>query len=162
MRKRRNYSTNGFLNRIFGQKQSDAPSERVNESIATIEKYLRGIVSNYGEANFHNDEEAKQVLSVYSFGGISALAIQHQLSPPQAHAVCLAIFTTFFGFDPADAAAKAQAVITAAPDRTSHLYAIIYRGVDGLLHWQENSDDGAAKDFKAILENIQKVEAPGQ
>jgi hypothetical protein len=149
----------GLLNRLFGQKQPEIPVEGINESVATMEKYLHGIVSNYGEANLQGDKEAKQVLSVYAFGGICALAIQYKLSPPQAHAVCLAIFRTFFGFDSADAAAKAQAVISAAPDRTSHLYAIIHRGLDGFLHWQKNSDDGAAKDFKAIMEKLRKAAA---
>lgn len=76
----------GLLNRLFGQKQPDAPSERLNESIATMEKYLRGITSHYGDVHFQGDTQAKQILSVYSFGGISALAIQHKLTPPQAHA----------------------------------------------------------------------------
>jgi hypothetical protein len=51
---------------------------------------------------------------------------------------------------------KAQAVITAAPDRTSHLYAIIHRGLDGFLNWQKNADDGAAKDFAEIMAHFQK------
>ena len=106
-----------------------------------MEQYLRGIMSHYGDAHFQGDTQAKQILSVYSFGGITALALQHQMSPPQAHAVCVALFTSFFDFEPADAANKAQAVITAAPDKTSHLYRIIHRGADGFLHWQQHSDD---------------------
>ena len=149
----------GLFNRMFGQKPQDAPPERVSESVATMETYLRGIIAHYGEQKFQGETQAKQVLSVYSFGGISALAIQHQMSPPQAHAVCLTLFTKFFAFDPADAAAKAQAVITAAPDRTSHLYAIIHRGADGFVHWQQHSDDGAARDFAEVMAQVQKASA---
>lgn len=150
----------GLLNRLFGQKAPpDAPPERVSESIATMEQYLRSIMSHYGESHFQGDTQAKQILSVYSFGGISALAIHHSMSPAQAHAVCLALFTKFFGFEPADAANKAEAVITAAPDRTSHLYAIIHRGADAFRHWQQHSDDGAAKDFAAIMAHFQKAKA---
>jgi hypothetical protein len=149
----------GLFNRLFGQKPQDAPPERVSESVAAMETYLRSIMARYGEQHFQGDTQAKQVLSVYSFGGISALAIQHQMSPPQAHAVCLTLFTKFFGFEPADAAAKAQAVITAAPDRTSHLYAIIHRGADGFVHWQQHSDDGAARDFAEVMAQIQKASA---
>ena len=119
----------GLFNRLFGQKlPPDARPERVSKSVATMEQYLHGIMSNYGDAHFQGDTQAKQILSVYSFGGVSALAIQRQMSPPQAHALCLALFTKFFGFEPADAASKAEAVITAAPDKTSHLYRIIHRG----------------------------------
>ena len=148
----------GLFNRLFGQKlPPDAPPERVSESVATMEQYLRGIMSHYGDAHFQGDTQAKQILSVYSFGGISALAIQHQMSSPLAHAVCLALFTKFFGFEPADAANKAEAVITAAADRTSHLYRIIHRGADGFMHWQQHSDDGAAKDFAEIMAHFQKA-----
>jgi hypothetical protein len=148
----------GLFNRLFGQKPSaDAPPERVSESVAAMEQYLGGIMSHYGESHFQGDSQAKQILSVYSFGGVSAVAIQHGMSPPHAHAVCLTLFTKFFGFEPADAANKAQAVITAAPDRTSHLYAIIHRGADGFRHWQQHSGDGAAKDFAEIMAHFQKA-----
>jgi hypothetical protein len=148
----------GLLNRLFGQKPPpDAPPERIQESIATMEKYLRGIMSHYGEAHFQGDTQAKQILSVYSFGGVSAFAIQHGLSQPQAHAVCLVLFTGLFGYEPPDAANKAQAVISAAPDRTSHLYGIIHRGADGFMHWQQHSDDGAARDFAEIMAAVQKA-----
>lgn len=147
-----------LFNRLFGQKPPpEAPPERISESIATMQQYLQGIMSHYGDVHFEGDSQAKQILSVYSFGGISALAMQYQMSPPQAHAVCLALFTKFFGFDPADAAAKAEAVITAAPDRTSHLYRIIHRGADGFVHWQQQSGDGAAKDFAEIMAHFQKA-----
>ena len=87
----------GLFNRLFGQKPPpDAPPERVSESVATMEQYLRGIMSHYGESHFQGDTQAKQILSVYSFGGISALAIHHGMSPPQAHAVCLALFNKFY------------------------------------------------------------------
>ena len=122
-----------------------------------MEQYLRGIMSHYGDAHFQGDTQAKQILSVYAFGGISAFAIQHQMSPPQAHAVCLVLFTKFFEFEPADAANKAEAVITAAPDKKSHLYRIIHRGADGFMHWQQHSDDGAAKDFAEIMVHFQKA-----
>lgn len=142
-----------IFKRLF-RKEPDAKPESIRESVVTMERYVRGIMTHYGEAHFQGDTQAKQILSVYSFGGVSALGIQNKMSQPQAHAVCLATFITIFGFTPEDAAAKAQAVITAAPDRTSHLYAIIHRGLDGFLHWQKENDDGAAKDFAEIMKHF--------
>jgi len=149
-----------FFKRLFGQNpMPEAPTERVPESIAIMQKYLQSIMSHYGEQHFQGDSQAKQILSVYSFGGVSTLALQHKLSQPQAHAVCLALFIKFFGFETNDAAAKAQAVMTAISDRTSHLYAIIHRGADAFAHWQQHSDDGAAKDFAEIIAHFQKSKA---
>ena len=151
----------GLLNRLFGQKKEaqEAPPESIRESVATMERYVRAIMSHYGDAHFQSDAQPKEILAVYCFGGVSALAMQYRMSQPQAHAVCLVLFTTIFGFAPADAAAKAEAVITAAPDKTSHLYGIIHRGLDGFLHWQEHGDDGVAKDFSEIMAHFQKVKA---
>jgi hypothetical protein len=150
----------GLFNRLFSQKQRpEAPAEVIRDSVATMERYVRNIMSHYGDSHFQGDTQARQVLSVYSFGGISALAMQHQMSQPQAHAVCMAVFMQVFGFTPEDTATKAQAVITAAPDRTSHLYAIIHRGLDGFLHWQKQEDDGAARDFAEIMAQIQKAKS---
>jgi hypothetical protein len=143
----------GLFKRLFGQKQGAAP-ERVSEAVEILDRYVRRIMNHYGEAHFGGDSQASQILSVYSFGGVSALAIKQQMTQPQAHAVCMALFNGTFGFTPEDTAAKAQAVITAAPDRASHLYPIIHRGAKGFLHWQEHDDDGAAKDFAEIMEHF--------
>jgi hypothetical protein len=151
----------GLFNRIFGQKQEmqHAPPERITESVETLNRYAHAVMSHYGESHFQGDTQAKQIFSVYIFGGVSALAIQHGMSPPQAHAVCLTLFTKLFGYEPADAANKAEAVITAAPDKTSHLYRIIHRGADAFIHWQQHGDDGAAKDFGEIMGHFKKSQA---
>jgi hypothetical protein len=147
----------GLLNRIFGPKQ-EAPPGAINDSLHTMEKFARSIMVHYGEEHFNGDTQAKQVLSLYCFGGLGALAIQHKMSQPQAHAVALSLLTSFFGYPPDDAAAKAQACITAAPDRTSHLYPTIHRGLDGFLHRQQHGDNTAAEDFAEIMAVFKKYE----
>jgi len=73
----------GLFNRLFGQKPPpDAPSERVRESVEMMSQYLRTIMAHYGDEHFQGDTQAKQILSVYSFGGTSALALHHGMSPP--------------------------------------------------------------------------------
>ena len=148
----------GFFGRLFfGEKQpQEAPPERVKESVATLEGYARGIMSHYGETHFTGDTQAKLILSVYSFGGVSALAMQYQMSQAQAHAVCMTLFMQVFEFTPEDTATKAQTLVAAASDRTSHLYPTIYRGMNGFLHWHKHADDGAARDFAEIMAHFQK------
>ena len=146
----------GLFNRLFGPKQ-EAPPESINTSFHTMEEFARSIMAHYGAEHFQGDTQAKQVLSLYCFGGLGALAIQHKMSPPQAHAVALALLNSFFGYPPEDAAAKAQACITATPDRTSHLYPTIHRGLDGFLRWQKHGDKVAAEDFAEIMAHFQKA-----
>ena len=47
----------------------------------------------------------------------------------------------------------------AAADRAPHLSAIIHRGADGFVHWQQHSDDGAAREFAEVMAQIQKASA---
>lgn len=146
----------GLFDRFRGPKPAEAPPEAIRSSVTLLAEYAQNIRGHFGEEHFNGDSQAKQILSVYCFGGVSALALDHKMSPPQAHAVCLALLVKHFEFSPEDSASKAQALITAAPDRTSHLYAIIHRGLDGFLHWQKNRDDGAARDFAEIMTHFQK------
>ena len=145
----------GLFGRLFGEKQ-EAPPEKIRESVSTMSRYLRELMKHHGDSEFEGDSQAKEILAVYSFGGGSALAMEHGMSQPQAHAVCISIFKEVFGFEPNDCAAKAEAVITAAPDKTSHLYGIIHRGADGFLDWQKDGGDGAAKDFGEIMNQFNK------
>ncbi len=59
-----------LFNRLFRRKPQDVPPERTNACIATMDTYLRGIMSHYGMEHFQGDSQAKQVLSVYSFVGV--------------------------------------------------------------------------------------------
>jgi len=121
-----------------------------------MEKFVRYIMAHYGLEHFNGDTQAKQVLSLYCFGALGALAIQHKMNAPQTHAVALGLLNSVIGFSPEDSAAKAQACIDAAPNRTSHLYPTIHRGLDGFLHWQEHGDNTAAEDFADIMEVFEK------
>lgn len=144
-----------FLSRLFGPKQSSCASpEAIRQAVASMIAYLQSVVDHYGEAKFQSSVQAQQILAIYSFGGVSALAMEHHLNQPEAHALCLTVFTKFFGFTLEDCANKAEAVITAAPDPSSPLYAIIHRGLDGFLHWQKNLDDGAARDYGEIMAQV--------
>ena len=98
-------------------------------------------------ANVRSKDEITLEVALVRAGGASVLA---QAFKQKAKANGEDVLTGVVG-------QAAQAVITAAPDRTSHLYGIIHRGADGFRHWQEHSDDGAAKDFAEIMAHFQKA-----
>lgn len=129
----------------------ESPPNAIRKSVETLECYVRDIMKHYGQSEFEGHTQAKEVLAIYSFGGISALALQQKMDQPQAHAICITVFNKVFEFTQDDAVAKAWAVISAASDKTSQFYPIIHRGLDGFLHWQEQGGNGAAEDFADIM-----------
>ena len=148
----------GFLSSLFGKKPTYPPPDptAIKDAIATLEQFCRDVMRQTGETAFQGDAMERQVLAVYSFGDLNVLAQQKGFVPPHAHAVCLVLFKDFFGYSDAENAAKAQACITAAPDRTSHFNGIIHRGIEGFLAWQEHRDTFDAADFKDLIARLQK------
>ena len=140
----------GIFDKILGRKSS-APPEAVAEATATFGNYVEALADTIEEIDLSAGSAAKDLLAIYSFGGISVLASEHDLDVAQGHAVCLATYLQRFNYSSEDAAMKAEAVITAAPDRTSHLYAIIHRGLDGFLEWQEHGISKVTEDFQEIM-----------
>jgi hypothetical protein len=141
---------------LVGKKEKyPAPNPlAINEAISTLREYCNKVMHRIGEEAFKGDTMERQVLSVYSFGGLHVLAQQKGFAPPHAHAVCLVLFKDIFGYSNEESAAKAQACITAATDRTSHLNSIIHRGIDGFLAWQEHRGTFDASDFKDIIARL--------
>lgn len=72
----------GLFNRLFAQKR-EVPPEKISESVEALQRYARAIMNQYGESQFQGDTQAKQILAVYCFGGVSALAVQHGMSQPR-------------------------------------------------------------------------------
>ncbi|HVM60387.1 MAG TPA: Imm48 family immunity protein [Verrucomicrobiae bacterium] len=151
----------GFLNSLFGKKQDFPPpdSEAINNAVATLEEFCRDIMKHVGEASFAAETMEKQTLSLYAFGGLHVLCQQRGMPAPHGHAVCITFFHTFFGWPSDDSAAKAQACISAASDRTSHLHNIIHRGIDGFLSWQEHRDTFDASDFRDVITTMRRKKA---
>ncbi len=149
----------GILSSLFGKKPTYPPPDPVaiKEAIAVLKEYCSEVMRQTGEAAFQGDTMERQVLSVYAFGGLNVLAQQKGFAPPHAHAVCLVLFKDFFGYSDSESAMKAEACITAAPDRTSHLNGIIHRGIDGFLAWQEHRDTFNASDFRDVIARLQKT-----
>jgi hypothetical protein len=148
----------GIFSSLFGKKPAYPPPDpiAIKETIAVLKDYCSDLMRHTSEAAFLGDTMERQVLSVYAFGGLNVLAQQKGFAPPHAHAVCLVLFKEFFGYSDSDSAAKAEACITAASDRASHLNGIIHRGIEGFLAWQEHRDTFNASDFRDVIARLQK------
>lgn len=149
----------GLFDKLFGKKQAPASPEDPNAirgSVDSIAAFSGDIRRHLGEGLFAQDGLEKQVLSAYAFGGVNVLSQQRGLTPPQAHAIMLAVLIKAFGYSPEDSAANAQALITSTGDGRSSLNGIIHRGIDGFLAWQKNSSAFDASDFRDVLATLSK------
>jgi hypothetical protein len=145
-----------FLRSLFGRKPSPPPSEpgAIRDALERLSAFCGDVMRHVGEPAFERDSMERQVLSAYAFGGIHVLCQEKGFQPAEAHALCLALNHKFFGYSAEDSAVKAQALLEAAGDRTSHLNAIIHRGIDGFLAWRDGRDSFGADDFKAVIATL--------
>ena len=146
-----------FLRSLFGQKPTPTPADpgAIKAAFDEIGSFCGDVMHHVGEATFATDAMERQVLSVYAFGGINVLCQQLGFSPPQAHALALALLHKTFGYSAEESATKAQALIEATGDRKSSLNAIIHRGIDGFLAWQADHATFDASDFKSVIATLQ-------
>jgi hypothetical protein len=151
--------TMGFLDSLFGRKREPArpvdPNE-IKDSVDSLTAFCGDVKRHVGEEVFAQDGMEKQVLSAYAFGGVNVLSQQRGFSAPQVHAMALALLHKFFGYSAQDSAAKAQALIDATGDRRSSLNAIIHRGIDGFLAWQNDPSTFDAADLRDVLATLRR------
>ena len=149
----------GFFDSLFGRKREPArpvdPNE-IKDSVDSLTAFCADLRRHMGEDVFAQDGMEKQVLSAYAFGGVNVLSQQRGFSPPQAHAMALALLDRFFRYGAQDSAAKAQALINATGDKRSSLNAIIHRGIDGFMAWQQNRETFDAADFREVLATLRR------
>jgi hypothetical protein len=148
-----------FFRSLFGRKPGPQPADpgTIKDTVDTLSSFCGDVMRHVGEAAFSGDGMERQTLSAYAFGGVHVLAQQRGLSPPEAHAVCLALLYKYFGFPLEDSAVKAQVLMEAAGERASSgsvINRIIHRGIDGFLHWQEQGESFDASDFKDVMATL--------
>jgi hypothetical protein len=148
-----------FFKSLFG---SSEPSKPAPEKLAveTLHRFAQAVMGPEGETAFLADELRRQILCAYCFGIVHALAQQHGLGAPQAHAVALVFFTRHMGYSPEAAAQQAEGLIAATGDanpKNTHK-AIMHRGIDAFLSWQGAPATFEPSDFHEILRRLQGTE----
>ncbi len=149
----------GLLDSLLGRKREPArpvDPDAIKDSVDNLTAFCGDVRRHIGEDVFAQDGMEKQVLSAYAFGGVNVLSQQRGFSAPQAHAMALAILYKHFGYTAEESAIKAQALIDATGDKKSSLNAIIHRGIDGYLAWQQNREAFDAADFREVLTTLRR------
>lgn len=108
-------------------------------------------------------EDERQLLATFGFGMVYAAGQTHALSPPEVHALLIAVLQDFFKYSDQQAVAFAEMLIQAASDRAEYPLwnAIIHHGIDGHAQWHSGDIDGLRKNFSTIYDRVQKaMESP--
>ncbi|MFO0956430.1 MAG: Imm48 family immunity protein [Isosphaeraceae bacterium] len=143
----------GFLDSLFGRKREPAKSvdpAEIKDGVDCLIAFCRDVRCHAGEEVFVQDGMEKQVLSAYAFGGVHVLSQHRGFSPPQAHAMMLAVLHNYFGYGEENSTVKAQALINATGDKRSSIRAIIHRGIEGFLAWRQDREAFDAADFRNL------------
>jgi len=94
-------------------------------------------------------ELQRQLLAAFAFGMMFAVVHFEKLSPPDAHALAIAMLMDSFRYSDHQAADQADLLIRASQDARVHdtINAVVHRGIDGHLQWQRD-------DLVALKDNI--------
>jgi len=77
------------------------------QAVATLSAYFERLVQDCVD-ELNESEDKRRAFFAFVFGGISGLAIQEGLSPPQAHAVAIGLFCETLEISPMDSIRMAQ------------------------------------------------------
>jgi len=104
------------------------------QAVATLSAYFERLVQDCVD-ELNESEDKRRAFFAFVFGGISGLAIQEGLSPPQAHAVAIGLFCETLEISPMDSIRMAQLGIDAAAGDSAWSYAS-QEGLDEFFDWQ--------------------------
>ena len=106
---------------------------------------------------WNTDEMALQVLSAYVFGMLNAQGMSIGLTPPEIHAVLLALLNKKLGYSLEGSAQFAQQLINATkPQFHPTINHLIHRGIDGHAAWMRGQHALVVQDYLSCLEQLQR------
>jgi hypothetical protein len=104
------------------------------QAVATLTAYFERLLQDFA-VELNQSESKRRAFFAFVFGGISGLAIQEGLSPPQAHAVAVGLFCETLEISPMDSIRMAQHGIDAAAGESAWSDAA-EQGMDEFFDWQ--------------------------
>lgn len=105
-------------------------------------------------------ERQRQVAGAFLFGMAFAEAQFLGLTPDQLEPLIVAFLHEVLGYGDEGAASFTADLIRAAKEPEYHdtLHAIIHRGIDGHMHWQQREYDLVAENLKDIFDFMDQAE----
>ncbi|MBT2288298.1 hypothetical protein J7E73_03935 [Paenibacillus albidus] len=127
--------------------------QAIEELTDLANKIIEELEMTFEETN----EIERQIIAVFCFGGVHAIAHREGLTPPEAHGLIIALLIRKFGYSPEQAAAFAENLIqSTAPQKQDVMNAIIHRGIDGHRQYQHEDYEGLRHNITEVLIAVQE------
>ena len=104
-------------------------------------------------------EDERQLLAIFGFGMLYAAGRTQNMTPPEIHALTIALLQDFFKYSDHQAVAFAEMLIQASGDRAQYRLwnDIIHRGIDGHAQWLAGDEQGLRKNLAEVFERVRKA-----
>ncbi|WP_440111324.1 Imm48 family immunity protein [Paenibacillus sp. QZ-Y1] len=137
-------------------------AEEINEMIlaaaaSELEQMVGKICELIGTPLEQTTELERQVMAAFGFGGVYSITHRDQLAESQAHALSIRMLIKPFNYSEQQAVDFADDLIRVASDREVHpvMNTIIHRGIDGHRQFNQEDDEGLARNIQEILTAVQ-------
>lgn len=143
--------TNDFIN------ADDINDVILAAAASELEQMVGKICELIGTPLEQTTELERQVIAAFGFGAVYGITHRDQLAEPQAHALSIRMLIQPFNYSEQQAVDFADDLIRVASDREVHpvMNTIIQRGIDGHRQFNQEDDEGLARNIQEILAAVQ-------
>ena len=120
------------------------------QAVAVMDAYLARLLPDYA-AELNESANKRLAFFAFLFGAISGFALKEGLTPPQAHAVAIALFCQSLELTPMDSIRMAAYGIDATAGDSPWSYAAL-EGLDEFFAWQADPDSFSVTRLRAVLD----------
>ena len=139
-----------MFRRLFRQ---PASAETIQDCVRLVGAFAAATFSATAASHPALAEMRRDLLTLFTFGGVHVLSQKRRLDQAEAHAVAIATYMKHLGWSDNEAVVKAQGAISAAgPDGYPNLKAVIHKGIEGFLAWERQPHGYSARDYADALD----------
>jgi len=127
----------------------------IKELQSSLIKMCADLFASVGVPFESTTELQRQVLASFAFGMTFAVGQIEHLTPPQVHALSIAMLVDAFNYSVEQAGAFSSNLIESASGSGNQtIQAIIHRGIDGHLQWSTGQTAELRENINSVLQAV--------
>ena len=127
----------------------------MKELHSSLIKMCADLFASVGVPFESTTELQRQVLASFAFGMTFAVGQIEHLTPPQVHALSIAMLVDAFKYSAEQAGAFSSDLIESASGKGNQtIQAIIHRGIDGHLQWSSGQTAELRENINSVLQAV--------